>query len=308
MACAVLSAKPVGHHGALISPLIAQDGLYEVLAFGGIDAVDVVVRRHHRPRLGLLDGYFEALEIDFAESPLRDVRIGVHAVGFLVVGSEVLDARTHLILLDAPDIRRGRFAGHHGVFGVVFEVASAERVSHDIDGRSQEHVGTILLHLLTDGGSHLLDELGVPCRGEQGADGEMRTVVSSLVALSGGIDTKSGRSVGQHDGGYAERIEREGGSGSSRHEAACGSDDSIVAAYALHTCSDDEMRFVLERHFGQCLLLVDSVLKSFFRGTSPSNHSSAESIDKILFHGFYMWLRLLALLFGKVKKNSMVQI
>ena len=92
----------------------------------------------------------------------------------------------------------------------------------------------------------------------------MRAVVGSLVALSGGIDTESGRSVGQHDGGYAERIEREGGAGRSRHKAACGSDDGIVAAYALHTCSDDEMRFVLERHFGQCLLLINSVLKFLF--------------------------------------------
>ncbi len=39
----ILAAKPVSHHGALVAPLIAQDGLDEVLAFAGIRAVDVVV-------------------------------------------------------------------------------------------------------------------------------------------------------------------------------------------------------------------------------------------------------------------------
>ena len=67
---AVLTAKPVGHHRSLVAPLVAQDGLYEILALRGIDTVDVVIRGHHRPRLTLLDGNLEALQVDLTQGPL----------------------------------------------------------------------------------------------------------------------------------------------------------------------------------------------------------------------------------------------
>ena len=39
----ILTAKPVGHHGSLVAPLIAQDSGNKVLALGCVNAVDVVV-------------------------------------------------------------------------------------------------------------------------------------------------------------------------------------------------------------------------------------------------------------------------
>ena len=195
----VLTTEPVGHHGSLVAPLITQDGLHEVLALRRVGAVDIVIRGHHRPRLTLLDGDLEALQIDLTEGALRDACIRIHAVGLLVVGSEVFDARTNVVLLNASDIGRSRLTSHHGILRVVLEVTTAEGVTHDVQGRCQQHVGAILLHLFANGLSYLLDEFGVPGRGQQGADGEVGAVVGRRVTLTRRIDTESGRTVSQHD-------------------------------------------------------------------------------------------------------------
>ena len=103
--------------------------------------------------------------------------IVVHAVGFLIVGRKVLDAGTYIVLLHTGDIGSSSLTSHHGIFRVVLEVTTAQWVTHDVQGRGQQHVGTILFDLLADGLSHLLDELGVPGRGQQGSDGEVGAVV-----------------------------------------------------------------------------------------------------------------------------------
>ena len=130
--------------------------------------------------------------------------IVVHAVGLLVVGSKVLDAGSHIVLPHTRDIGRGSLASHHRVFGIVFKVASTEGVTHDVECRSQQHVGPIFLHLLSDGLANLLDELGVPGGGQQCADGEVGAVVGGRVTLAFGINTQTSRTVGQHDGRYSK--------------------------------------------------------------------------------------------------------
>ena len=100
----VLTTEPVGHHGSLVAPLIAEDGLHEVMALRGIDTVHIVIRGHHRPRLALLDGNLETFQVDLTQGTLRDMSISVHTVGLLIVGCEVLDARAYVVLLNASDI------------------------------------------------------------------------------------------------------------------------------------------------------------------------------------------------------------
>ena len=246
----VLAAKPVGHHRAFVAPLIAQDGGDEVFALRGVDAVDVVVGGHHRPGLRLLDGNLEALQVDLAQCPLRNLCIVVHAVRLLVVGGKVLDARAHAVGLHTVDVGGSGLAGHQGVFRVVFEVAPAERAAHDVEGRGQEHVGAILLHLLSDGGAHLLNEGCVPCAGQQRADGEVGAVVGLRVALAGGVDAQARRAVGQHDGRNLQRVERVGGAGSTRHQVLRGADDGIVAREAHHASANDKVCLVFERQGG----------------------------------------------------------
>ena len=86
-----LLAAPVGHHDTVEAPLVAQDPGQQVIALLGIFSVELVVRRHHRPGFGLLDCYFEALEVDLAQGAGVHAGVVLMTVGLLVVHCEVLD-------------------------------------------------------------------------------------------------------------------------------------------------------------------------------------------------------------------------
>ena len=101
----------------------------------------------------------------------------------------MLDAGTNVVLLNTGDIGGSRLTSHHGILRVILEVTTAEGVTHNVQGRCQQHIGTIFLHLLSHGGTHLFYELSVPCRGQQRSDGEMRAIVGSRVTLTRGVDT-----------------------------------------------------------------------------------------------------------------------
>ena len=88
--------------------------------------------------------------------------IGIHAVGLLVVGSKVLDAGTNIVLLNAGNVGSSRLTSNNRIFRVVLEVTSAQWVTHNVECRSQQYVGTIFFNLFTDSLSHLFNELGVP--------------------------------------------------------------------------------------------------------------------------------------------------
>ena len=208
------------------------------------------------------------------------MRIGIHAVGLLVVGSEVLDTRAHIIFLHTFDIGRSGLTGHHGILGVVLEVSSTQGVTHDVEGRSQQHVGTILLHLLTNGLTNLFYQLGIPRRGQQCSDGEVGAIVSGRVTITLGIDTKSGRTVGKNYGGNAQRVERVGGTGSTRHKTLSGTDDCIVARESFHTHANHEVGLVLERHLGHHLFLIQRVLSHIvgrITGCQQGSHAEGEN-------------------------------
>ena len=181
----------------------------------------------------------------------------------MVVGSKVLDARTHVVLLNARDVGGSSPTCHYGVLGVVLEVTTAEGVTHDIQGGRQQHIGTILLHLFTNGLTNFFDKLGIPGGSQQGANGKVGAIVSSAVAFTSSVDAQSGRTVGQYDGRDAQRVEGIGGAGSTRHETLGGTDDGIVARESFHTHTNHEVRLVLERELGHHLFLIDGVLCHF---------------------------------------------
>ena len=126
--------------------------------------------------------------------------IGIHAVGLLIVGGEVLDTCTHVVFLHTDDVGSCGLTSYHGILGVVFEVTAAKRVAHDIEGRCQQHVGTIFLYLLTNSLTNFLYQLCVPGRGQQCTNGEVCTIVSGRVAFPGSVDAQSGRTISQYDG------------------------------------------------------------------------------------------------------------
>ncbi len=76
-------ADPVGHDNALETPVIAEHLGEQVVVALSIDAVDLVVGRHDRPRLCLAHSHLEATEIEFAQGTLRDTLVDTRAVALL---------------------------------------------------------------------------------------------------------------------------------------------------------------------------------------------------------------------------------
>ena len=56
----------------------------EVAALGSVGAVDLVVRAHHGPGIGLLDGDLEALQVDLTLGARGDDGVVAGAVRLLV--------------------------------------------------------------------------------------------------------------------------------------------------------------------------------------------------------------------------------
>ena len=63
----------------LEAPLVAQHRRQQPRVLRRVDAVDAVVRAHHRPRLRGLDDPLEAAQVDLAQRPLVDVGADPHA-------------------------------------------------------------------------------------------------------------------------------------------------------------------------------------------------------------------------------------
>ena len=77
----------------------------------------------------------EAPEVDLPQRSLADHAVVRIAVGFLIVGSEMLDGGTPALMgLDSADHRCCESPANQWVFGVVLEVSPAEHVPVDIEG------------------------------------------------------------------------------------------------------------------------------------------------------------------------------
>ena len=124
---AVTDSAPVAHDIAFKAPLIAQDIRQQPSVLGGILTVDLVIRAHDGPGLGLFDRALKCRQIDFAQRALVDNRIARHAAVFLAVGSKMLDARADIPALHALNEGGRQFARQIGVFAEILEVSPAQR-------------------------------------------------------------------------------------------------------------------------------------------------------------------------------------
>ena len=134
---------PVGEHQPVETPLVAQQVDHQLAVGLRIFARNAVVGAHDAPRLRLAHAVFEGPEVDFAQGPLRHAGVVYLFARLLVVGHEVLEARADALRLDPFDHRRGQVPREQRIFGVVFEVAAAERVAHDVDAGGEDHVDAV---------------------------------------------------------------------------------------------------------------------------------------------------------------------
>ena len=92
-----------------------------------VDTVDLVVGAHDGGGRRFGDDSFERGEVDLAEGALVDVGTDAHPLVLLVVRGEVLHGGAGSDVLQGRHVGCAEDAGEQGVFGVVLEVAPAQR-------------------------------------------------------------------------------------------------------------------------------------------------------------------------------------
>ena len=116
LGCGVIASAPVGHDSPLEAPVVPQYVGQQPRGFRCVCAVDVVIRGHKRPGLGLSYGDFESPQIDFPHGALAHASVVVQAVELLVVEGEVLDRGADSVGLYAVNVGGSNLAGQHRVF------------------------------------------------------------------------------------------------------------------------------------------------------------------------------------------------
>ena len=108
------------------------------------------------------------------------------------------------LALYAIDVGCGNLSRQQGVFRIIFEITTTQRITVQVHARTQNDVATVFLGLVTDGLTNLGDQIRIPRRSQAATDGECRSIVGLAVARTGGVDTYTGRTVGQHGGRNAQ--------------------------------------------------------------------------------------------------------
>ena len=152
---AVIDGAPIGDDQPLKAPTVAQDILGQSFVFTAIATIKAIVCAHHCPRLCLPHGNFEGWQVDFVQGSRIDQRINNHALGFLIVHSEVFNAGARAGRLHAGDKGDGYSSGQIGVFAVIFEITAAKRASLDIYPGAQQDGNVFGLTFSTNCGADL---------------------------------------------------------------------------------------------------------------------------------------------------------
>ena len=240
---------PVGHHDALVAPLVTQDGGEQSVALLGKFAVDLVVGRHHGPGISLLHGNLEALEVDFAQSTLADHFVDEGAVGLLRVDGEVLDAGADTLALNATNVGSSNLACYQRILGIVLEITSAKGRTMDVHAWSKEYVATVFEHLVADAMTYALDKFLVPRAGQSSAYGETCGIIGVGIAFACGTDAHTGRTIGKDGGRDAEARDGTGSTSSTWDEVGMSADDAIELLGGLRNAvTYAKGGFLLEGH------------------------------------------------------------
>ena len=116
-------------------------------------------------------------------------------VGLLVVAGKMLGAGAAALYgLNAPDHSRRHFAGEQRILGEILKIPSAQRISVDVEARSQQDVGALLLHFQAEEMAQGFHGLRVPGAGQRRTTGQQRSIIAR---------PDSGGTVGGGNGGNA---------------------------------------------------------------------------------------------------------
>ncbi len=138
------------------------------MILGGGNAVDRIVRRHHRLRAGRHGGAEGRKEIVLQLAPVGMYRIAV-APASADVGDKVLGCRYHAIPLKCGDVRPSHGGSQPGIFSIGFLHSAPADVAGQIHHRRKHLADAPRPGFGSGRGRHLGHQRGIPCRGK--ADG-----------------------------------------------------------------------------------------------------------------------------------------
>ena len=138
-----MNGAPIGHYKTFKTPFVFENICKQMLIFGGIVAIDLVIGAHDSIWFGLLDGFFESRQINLTQDALAQFGTHHQALRFLVVDGEVFERSTHPLALDALDEGRTHLTSQIGVFREVFEIAATERRALHVDPWPQDDIHTL---------------------------------------------------------------------------------------------------------------------------------------------------------------------
>ena len=140
-----MKRAPVGHHKAFKAPLFSQDIVQKPTIGASLGAVEQVVAPHHSLHTRLFDGHLKRSKIQLSQGALIHDAVGNEAIGLLLVGRKMLDARPYSLSLHSPNEGHSHAAAEIGVFAVALKSAPRGRHSVEVHGRSQQHLNLSVL-------------------------------------------------------------------------------------------------------------------------------------------------------------------
>ena len=190
---------PVGHHYSIESPFTTEDGGEGIVTLLHELSVDLIVRRHDGPRLRFAHHDLESAEIDLAESLNGESFIYFGSVRLLGIDGIVFGTRADTLGLDSTHHSGTDLTGEDRIFGVVFEIPSAEGIAMDIHSRTENDVTSVLARLVADSLSYLFNEGGVPSRSKGCADRKTGGIEGICHVLAHGVYVYPCRSICHDD-------------------------------------------------------------------------------------------------------------
>ncbi len=128
-----------------------------------MDAVHLVVGRHHGPHIRLFHRSLERRQIDLVQRPLVDLLVDAVALVLLIIGVKMLDRGNHALALHALDVSHAQPGRQKWILAIALKVAAPQRHPVDVHRRPQNHVPAQRLHLLPNRLALALNQLRVPC-------------------------------------------------------------------------------------------------------------------------------------------------
>ena len=132
------------------------------MAFLGVFSVEIVIRRHDSPWIGLPDTDFKSLQVKLAERPFAHAGVAVETVGLLVVCCKMFCGSSYTLGLDPVNKCRSYLSAQYRIFLKILEVPAVERIPQQVHARAEDDVAPHVETLFPDGFPKSINQVLVP--------------------------------------------------------------------------------------------------------------------------------------------------